>query len=295
MKPLILVVDDNTDILFNIKLILEANGFQAITAENGDEALKILSKQKKPPEVIISDIMMPKMDGYEFFKKILEDIRFNRIPFIFLSAKSSSEEIRFGKMLGVDDYLTKPFNEEDLIAIVGGKLARNKKINSINQKIEELLLASNLGSKSSITENEKSSVYLIVVIWDDRIGPELKYYYPKEEILPISIRDVGTQLFQATVSIYGNADITQAEGLLLNIENIKMYGYILFDSYQDKTVRAGERQYMIGVIAPKLNYFESFEIKEIFKKISLKLKKKEKWDIKNYWEKVSNVLTTPIF
>ena len=295
MKPLILVVDDNTDILFNIKLILEANGFQAITAENGDEALKILSKQKKPPEVIISDIMMPKMDGYEFFKKILEDIRFNRIPFIFLSAKSSSEEIRFGKVLGVDDYLTKPFNEEDLIAIVGGKLARNKKINSINQKIEELLLASNLGSKSSITENEKSSVYLIVVIWDDRIGPELKYYYPKEEILPISIRDVGTQLFQATVSIYGNADITQAEGLLLNIENIKMYGYILFDSYQDKTVRAGERQYMIGVIAPKLNYFESFEIKEIFKKISLKLKKKEKWDIKNYWEKVSNVLTTPIF
>ena len=295
MKPLILVVDDNTDILFNIKLILEANGFQAITAENGDEALKILSKQKKPPEVIISDIMMPKMDGYEFFKKILEDIRFNRIPFIFLSAKSSSEEIRFGKVLGVDDYLTKPFNEEDLIAIVGGKLARNKKINSINQKIEELLLASNLGSKSSITENEKSSVYLIVVIWDDRIGPELKYYYPKEEILPISIRDVGTQLFQATVSIYGNADITQAEGLLLNIENIKMYGYILFDSYQDKTVRAGERQYMIGVIAPKLNYFESFEIREIFKKISLKLKKKEKWDIKNYWEKVSNVLTTPIF
>ena len=295
MKPLILVVDDNKDILFNIKLILEANGFHAITAENGEEALRILSEQETTPEVIISDIMMPKMDGYQFFKAIFDDIRYNRIPFIFLSAKSSPEEIRFGKMLGVDDYLTKPFNEEDLIAIVGGKLARNKKINSINQKIEELLLASNLVGKSSISEDEKTSVYLIVVVWDDRIGPELKYYYPKEGILPISIRDVGTQLFQATVSIYGNADISQAEGLLLNIENIKMYGYILFDSYKDKTVRAGERQYMIGVISPKLNYFESFEIKEIFKKISLKLKKKEKWDIKKYWEQVSNVLTTPIF
>ena len=295
MKPLILVVDDNKDILFNIKLILEANGFHAITAENGEEALRILTEQETIPEVIISDIMMPKMDGYQFFKAIFDDIRYNRIPFIFLSAKSSPEEIRFGKMLGVDDYLTKPFNEEDLIAIVGGKLARNKKINSINQKIEELLLASNLVGKSSISEDEKTSVYLIVVVWDDRIGPELKYYYPKEGILPISIRDVGTQLFQATVSIYGNADISQAEGLLLNIENIKMYGYILFDSYKDKSVRAGERQYMIGVIAPKLNYFESFEIKEIFKKISLKLKKKEKWDIKKYWEQVSNVLTTPIF
>ncbi len=295
MKPLILVVDDNIDILFNIKLILEANGFQAITAENGEEALRILSEQKYSPEVIISDIMMPKMDGYQFFKAIFDDVRFNRIPFIFLSAKSSPEEIRFGKMLGVDDYLTKPFNEEDLIAIVGGKLARNKKIHSINRKIEELLLASNLAGKSSITEDEIGSVYLIVVVWDDRIGPELKYYYPKDDKLPISIRDIGTQLFQATVSIYGNADIGQAEGLLLNIENIKMFGYILFDSYKDKTVRAGERQYMIGVIAPKLNYFESFEIKEIFKKISLKLKKKEKWDIKNYWEQVSNVLTTPIF
>jgi CheY-like chemotaxis protein len=274
---------------------LEANSFQAITAQSGEDALRILSELETPPEIIISDIMMPKMDGYEFFKTVSSNIHFNRIPFIFLSAKSSPEEIRFGKKLGIDDYITKPFNEEDLIAIVSGKLARNKKINFINQKIEELLLTSNIVRKSSISEDEKQQVYLIVVIWDDRIGPELKDYYPKEERLPIPIREVGTQLFQATVSIYGNDNITQAEGLLLNIENIKMFGYILFDSYKDKNVRAGERQFMIGVISPKLNYFESFEIKEIFTKISLKLKKKEKLDIKNYWQEVSDLLTTPIF
>ncbi|MFX1338559.1 MAG: response regulator [Promethearchaeota archaeon] len=294
MKPLILVVEDNADILFSIKLILEANGFEAITAENGEKAINILNELRKPPEVIISDIMMPKMNGYDFFKTIFEDLRWNRIPFIFLSARSSPEDIRFGKMLGVDDYITKPFNEEDLIAIVSGKIARNKKNKSVNQKVEELLLSLNVESKASISEEEKNLVHLLIVIWDDRIGPELKDYYPKEEYLPIPIRDIGTQLFQATVSIYGNEDITEAEGLLLNIENIKKYGYILFDSYRDKTSRGGERQFMIAVIAPKINYFESFEIKEIFKNFSLKLKKNEKWDIKIYWEEISNVLSTPI-
>lgn len=293
MKPLILVVEDNTDILFSIKLILEANGFQVITAENGEKALKLLNELEAPPEVIISDIMMPKMNGYDFFKAVFEDIRWNRIPFIFLSARSSPEEIRFGKLLGVDDYITKPFNEEDLIAAVAGKVARNKKIKSINQKVEELLLSLNIESKASISKEEKNLVHLLIVIWDDRIGPELKDYYPKEEYLPISIRDVGTQLFQATVSIYGNEEITEAEGLLLNIENIKKYGYILFDAYQDKNSRGGERQYMIAVIAPKINYFDSFKIKEIFRNLSLKLKKNEKWDIKTYWEDVSNVLSTP--
>ena len=74
MKPLILVVEDNKDILFSIKLILEENGFQVITAENGEKALKLLNELEAPPEVIISDIMMPKMNGYDFFKAIFEDI-----------------------------------------------------------------------------------------------------------------------------------------------------------------------------------------------------------------------------
>ncbi len=293
MKPLILVVEDNADILFSIKLILEANGFQVTTADNGEKALKVLNELKTIPEVIISDILMPKMNGYDFFKAIFEDIRWNRIPFIFLTARSSPEEIRFGKMLGVDDYITKPFNEEDLIAAVAGKIARNKKIKSINQKVEEMLLSLKIESKASISEKEKSLVHLLIVVWDDRLGPELKDYYPKQDYLPIPIKDIGTQLFQATVSIYGNEDITESEGLLLNIENIKKYGYILFDAFQDKTSRGGERQFMIAVIAPKINYIESFEIKKVFKTISLKLKKNEKWDIEASWEEILEILSTP--
>ena len=65
MKPLILVVEDNSDLLFNLRLILESNNYKPITARNGKEALKILSELDQAPDVIISDIMMPEMDGYE--------------------------------------------------------------------------------------------------------------------------------------------------------------------------------------------------------------------------------------
>ena len=116
MKPLVLVVDDNKDILFNLKLLLESNNYLVETAETGEDALKVLSDLKNPPDIIISDIMMPKMDGYHFFETISENLKWNRIPFIFISALSTPEDIRLGKMLGVDDYLTKPFKEEDLLA-----------------------------------------------------------------------------------------------------------------------------------------------------------------------------------
>ncbi len=292
-NPLILVVDDNEDILFNIKLSLEINNYQVVTASNGKQALEILSEIDSVPEVIISDIMMPEMDGYDFFKAVSEEPKWNRIPFVFLTARASPNDVRFGKMLGVDDYLTKPFRQEDLLAIISGKIARNKKIESIDKKMEEILSSLNIGRIPSISGEEKTQVALLYVIWDDIRGPTLKNYFPTDEAFPFSITEVGQQLFQATVSIYGNMDITKAEGILLNIENIGRYGYIFFDSYPDETMRAKERQYMIAVIAPKINYFESLKIKDLFKEISIQIKERKSYNLRNFWERVSNVLLSP--
>ncbi|MFW9972714.1 MAG: PleD family two-component system response regulator, partial [Candidatus Odinarchaeota archaeon] len=135
MKPLILVVDDNKDILLNIRITLEQNNFEVITSSNAQDALNILSKTVKIPDVIVSDIMMPIIDGYDFFRKVSSSLKWSRIPFIFLTAKSSPEDVRFGKILGVDDYITKPFEEEDLLAIIKGKVHRKETIDSINKKI----------------------------------------------------------------------------------------------------------------------------------------------------------------
>ena len=252
MKPLILVVEDNEDILFNIKLILESNDYQVITAKNGKEGIDTLSKLKENPEIILSDIMMPELDGYDFFKTISEDPRWGHIPFLFLTAKASPKDIRFGKMLGVDDYITKPFKEEDLLAAISGKITRKKRIISINKEIEEMLLSLSKEGIESISDGDKSQVILLFVLWDDRLGPEVKDYFPKEKNFPFSISQVGQQLFQATVSIYGHELIKKAEGMLLNIENISRNGYILFDSYPEPSTRSKKREYMLGVIAPKI-------------------------------------------
>jgi len=196
-------------------------------------------------------------------------------------------------MLGVDDYLTKPFKEEDLLAIISGKVNRKQKNDAVNKKVEDLLLTVQMDIQPSISDEEKSLVVLLIIVWDDVIGPELKFQYPRDIELPFPVKKIGQQLFHAAVSIYGQENITNAEGILLNIDNIKSSGYIFFDSYPDDTVRGNERQYMLTTIAPKINYFESLRIKEIFKDLSKFIKEKKEFDIKKYREKISDILTSP--
>ena len=293
MKSIILIVEDARVSLLNIKLLLEVNNYQVITATHGKNALKVLKSLSDIPDLIISDIMMPIMDGYDFFKAVSNNPLWNRIPFLFLSALSSPGDVRLGKMLGVDDYLTKPFKDKDLLASISGKISRHKKIKTINKKIDDLISTINIDDITSTSKN-KGQIALLVVLWDDQIGPNLKYSYPNDDSLDYSLNEVGQQLFHATVSIYGYDDVSKAEGILLNIKNINKIGYIYFDSYPDSTVRAKERQYMIGVIAPSINYLESLRIKEILREISLCIKKKKEWDIKIYREKVSDVLLTDL-
>ena len=134
-SPLILVVDDNLEFLSGVELTLSMEGYQVWTATNGQEALYKLQaafqgkekeevSQDRLPDLILADIMMPLMDGHNFYERVVANPYLNHIPFIFLTAKSSPEDIRYGKELGADDYLTKPFSPEDLLASIRGKLRR---------------------------------------------------------------------------------------------------------------------------------------------------------------------------
>jgi len=291
LKPLIFAVDDNLVLLQNLRHLLEVKNYDVITAVNGRKALDLLSTMNRVPEIIISDIIMPELDGYDLFKATSSNPVLNHIPFIFLSARSAPEDVRFGKMLGVDDYLTKPFRIEDLLAVIEGKISRNKNIKEINQKLEILLSSLKINVVPSISMEEKSHVVLLLVTWDDKVGPRLIYNFP-EESSSFSIEKVGQQLYHAIVSLYGYDNIINAEGILLNIENFKRNGYIFFDSYLDEEVRGGERRYMLGLVAPKINYFESLKIKEVFTEISAKIKEKKDWDVKRYWDQLSTILVS---
>ena len=290
LKPLILVVEDNIDLLYNLKLLLESNNYKTNTAKNGKEALEILSTLEEIPDIIISDIMMPEMDGYEFFREISNNPRWNRIPFLFLSALITPKDIRFGKLLGADDYLTKPFDEKDLLAILAGKIARNKRVDALNYKINENFSKLNIEMKVPPGTQHEFFICLFLAFWDDKFGPELNRYYPEENSFPIPLENIVNQLFTVATSIYGHDKITKAEGVLLNIKNLNTRGYLFFDSYPDDTERFGEKQYMIAVIAPSINYFHTLEIKEIFMDLSAKIKKKIDWNIEEDWKKIYNLM-----
>ncbi len=290
MKPLIFIVDDNEDILFNLKITLECYDYEVITANSGQKALNVLAGLKHPPNIIISDIMMPHINGFELFKNISSDLRWNNIPFLFLSAKSSNEDIRLGKMLGVDDYLTKPIIEEDLLASIKGKLKRTTNINSINAKVSELLKKYDIIPDSTKKDEIQGTITLFYMVWDDVYGPVLKESFSKEEKLSFSLKDISFQLFNAAVLIYGQDCVLQSEGILLNIKKINMPAFLYFDSFPDENQRSGHKQFMLAVIAPSINYFKSLQIKEVLQEIFLKIQANDEINMEKYTGKISKIL-----
>jgi signal transduction histidine kinase len=121
-EALILVVEDDLALLEGVGELLKLSNYRVLTATNGREALALLDKHR--PDLIVSDIMMPEMDGYQFHSAVRERPEMFTIPFIFLTARGEKRDIRKGKASGVDDYITKPFDDEDLLVAVESKLKR---------------------------------------------------------------------------------------------------------------------------------------------------------------------------
>ena len=109
----ILVVDDEVYILHILDFILGAESYEVITATNGDQALHKVRDEK--PDLVILDIMMPKLDGYETCRMIKSDPATSQIPVILLTAKGREIDQRLGKEVGANDYITKPFSPTKLI------------------------------------------------------------------------------------------------------------------------------------------------------------------------------------
>ncbi|MBL7065067.1 MAG: hybrid sensor histidine kinase/response regulator [Anaerolineae bacterium] len=131
MNPCILVVEDDTAMAEGISDTLELASYDIMRAANGQDGLRQIARRK--PDLILSDIMMGGMDGYEFCEAVQANQAWVDIPFVFLTAKHRPEEIRRGKQLGVDDYLTKPFLPEDLLVVVQAKIERAKVRHAVAQ------------------------------------------------------------------------------------------------------------------------------------------------------------------
>ena len=116
-KANILVVEDDLAVRKAIEDVLLLNGFSVQGAGNGVEALALMVEA--PPDLILADIIMPEMNGYQFYRRVRNNEPWLWIPFIFLTAKDDAGDIRYGRELGADDYIVKPFEPEDLLAAIG--------------------------------------------------------------------------------------------------------------------------------------------------------------------------------
>jgi len=113
-KPLILAVDDKPQNLQFLGKLLSDNGYEVGMAQNGYQALNFV--KKNDPDLILLDIMMPEMDGYEVCKSIKADFSISHIPVIFITAKTDTDDVVKGFDAGGVDYVTKPFNPAELLA-----------------------------------------------------------------------------------------------------------------------------------------------------------------------------------
>jgi len=141
----ILIIEDDTVLRENTAELLELENYKVFTAANG----KIGIEQAKlnNPDIIVCDIMMPVVDGYGVLEAVSLDSSLQHIPFIFLSAKTEHKEIRRGMDLGADDYLTKPFEEEELLSAIDSRLAKAEILSRIK--------------KEGVEENQKKDVDLL--------------------------------------------------------------------------------------------------------------------------------------
>jgi len=120
----ILVVEDNVDLNMAICEILESFNFEVHSSKDGFDALEWLKNNK--PDMILCDIMMPGMDGYTLLKHARADNNLRTLPFIFLTARTSVADRRMAKEIGIEDYLTKPVDSNDLIAAINNALRRRQ-------------------------------------------------------------------------------------------------------------------------------------------------------------------------
>ncbi len=184
----ILVVDDERDTVTLLQRILEREGFEVIKAYNGNEALSRI--QENPVDLVILDVMMPGIDGYEVCKQIKSNPETSHIPVIFLSVRSSDIDIIKGLEYRAEDYITKPFNKQILLAKI--KAILSNKMHSTFEKTAHTSGKCSLRIVNSIDEIEADAIFACTTVLQKLITQEGSFFAillnEEEQIKKINIK-----------------------------------------------------------------------------------------------------------
>ncbi|MGN6418382.1 MAG: response regulator [Pseudobacter sp.] len=213
----ILVIDDNTDIRENTAEILSLAGYQTFTAENGKRGVEIAAREK--PDLIVCDIMMPELDGYGVLHLLKNRPETENIPFIFLTAKTERTDFRKGMEMGADDYITKPFDDIELLKAIEIRL---KKIGIIQAQYEqgeqganELLKELKTSGLISLDPNQYDSERIPKksIVYHEGKRPKYLYHLKSGKIKTFRIHEDGKEYI---TNLYSAGDYLGHVALLEN-------------------------------------------------------------------------------
>jgi CRP-like cAMP-binding protein/CheY-like chemotaxis protein len=207
MSKTILLIEDNLEMRENTAEIMELANYKVITAVDGKDG--VAKAKENIPDLIICDIMMPEMDGYGVLYILSKDTSTCAIPFVFLTAKAEKSEFRKGMNLGADDYVTKPFEEMELLSVIESRLERNElfktgyeqTVQGLTQFITE---AKGLEELSTLSENRKERSYKkkeVIFYEGDHAGAI--YFVSSGKVRTYKINDDGKEY---SVDLHGPGD-----------------------------------------------------------------------------------------
>ncbi len=194
----ILLIEDNKEVRENTAEILELANYKVFTAENGKIGVELARKEK--PELIICDVMMPELDGFGVLYVLGKNKETASIPFIFLTAKADKEDIRKGMNLGADDYLTKPFDDLELLDAIETRLRKSsilrEEFERNNEGLNEFLHhAKGLKELDKLVsgEHKSSKVARKHYIYHETSFPNFLYFIIKGKVKTFKIDKVGNE------------------------------------------------------------------------------------------------------
>jgi CRP-like cAMP-binding protein/FixJ family two-component response regulator len=198
MDKRILLIEDNLDMRENTAEILQLAHYQVLTAKNGKEGVELAEKEK--PDLIICDIMMPVLDGYGVLHMLSKNEATSGIPFIYLTAKAERVDFRKGMEMGADDYLTKPFDDIELLNAVESRLKKadllkkefSKSMEGLNQFINQ---AKGFETLKKLSEDCDIRVYRKKEdIYREGSYPKGLYFLNKGRVKTYKLNDQGKEL-----------------------------------------------------------------------------------------------------
>ena len=198
MSKRIVLVEDNKAVRENITEILELSGYEVVGADNGKSGVETVTKEL--PDLVICDIMMPELDGYGVLNLLSKNPKTSAIPFIFLTAKAERADFRKGMDMGADDYITKPFDDTELLSAIEARLKKKEQLKTefalnTDGVNEFLKVAKKTGNTTLISDTrEIMHVKKKQTIYANNQKPANLFFVSKGKVKTFKINELGKEL-----------------------------------------------------------------------------------------------------